>query len=200
MDKSRTDNAENILSQALMLFSARGYEAVGVQELCDASGITKPTLYYYFGNKEGLLRALIAKYSGPFHETLKQASHYEANPRQYEKDVFPTLQNLANSFFNFANQNEAYYRLHLSFVFSPQESTPNTLIREINVKQYKIIEEVFQKISAVHKNMKGKERRYSITFIGMLNSFITLVFNGYETFSERKTNELIKQFMHGIFV
>ena len=32
-------------------FMPRGYDAVGVQEIAQKAGITKPTLYYYFGSK-----------------------------------------------------------------------------------------------------------------------------------------------------
>ena len=42
------DNKETIMTCALDLFYARGYDGVGVQEIADAAGITKPTLYYYF--------------------------------------------------------------------------------------------------------------------------------------------------------
>ena len=52
------DNREAILSEALHLFYVRGYDAVGVQEIVDAAGVTKPTLYYYFGSKKGLLESL----------------------------------------------------------------------------------------------------------------------------------------------
>ena len=42
------DNKENILECALHLFFKRGYDTVGVQEIAEVSGVTKPTLYYYF--------------------------------------------------------------------------------------------------------------------------------------------------------
>ena len=45
------ENKERILECALELFYAKGYDAVGVQEIAERSGITKPTLYYYFGSK-----------------------------------------------------------------------------------------------------------------------------------------------------
>ena len=48
------DNRERILQCALELFYAKGYDAVGVQEIAQKAGITKPTLYYYFGSKYGL--------------------------------------------------------------------------------------------------------------------------------------------------
>ena len=40
------DNRERILQCALELFYAKGYDAVGVQEIAQKAGITKPTLYY----------------------------------------------------------------------------------------------------------------------------------------------------------
>lgn len=55
------DNREKILNCALELFHARGYDAVGVQEIAETAGVTKPTLYYYFGNKRGLLEALLSR-------------------------------------------------------------------------------------------------------------------------------------------
>lgn len=53
------DNKELILKSALDLFYAKGYDAVGVQEIVDKAGISKPTLYYYFGSKLGLLQNLL---------------------------------------------------------------------------------------------------------------------------------------------
>ena len=53
-------NSESIiLNKATELFSAKGYDGVGVQEICTESKITKPTLYYYFQSKTGLLSAII---------------------------------------------------------------------------------------------------------------------------------------------
>ena len=53
------DNRTNLLDCALNLFAARGYDAVGVQEIVEAAGVTKPTLYHYFVNKRGLLDVLL---------------------------------------------------------------------------------------------------------------------------------------------
>ena len=40
------DNRMNILQKALQLFYEKGYDAIGVQEIADAAGVTKPTLYH----------------------------------------------------------------------------------------------------------------------------------------------------------
>ncbi len=48
-----------ILEEAVRLFSRNGYGSTSVREVAEAAGITKPTLYYHFGSKEGLFEALI---------------------------------------------------------------------------------------------------------------------------------------------
>lgn len=50
------DNREKILNCALELFHARGYDAVGVQEIAEMAGVTKPTLYYYLETNEAFWR------------------------------------------------------------------------------------------------------------------------------------------------
>ena len=51
--------AAHVARVAARLFAARGYDATPVQAICEAAGVTKPTLYYHFGSKEGLARALL---------------------------------------------------------------------------------------------------------------------------------------------
>jgi AcrR family transcriptional regulator len=50
----------HIARSAARLFATRGYDATSVRDVTEASGVTQPTLYYHFGNKEGLGRAVVA--------------------------------------------------------------------------------------------------------------------------------------------
>lgn len=51
--------ARHIAQVASRLFASRGYDATSVREIVEAAGVTKPTLYYHFGSKEGLAQALL---------------------------------------------------------------------------------------------------------------------------------------------
>lgn len=55
---------ERLMEAALLLFTRRGYSATTVRELVEAAGVTKPVLYYYFGNKEGLFLELMRTHFG----------------------------------------------------------------------------------------------------------------------------------------
>ena len=65
------DNRQAILDSALTLFYEKGYDAVGVQQIVDSAGVTKPTLYYYFGSKQGLLSCVLEEH---FSKLEEQAS------------------------------------------------------------------------------------------------------------------------------
>lgn len=48
-----TDNS--IMTTAIDLFKAQQFEQVTVNDICQACGITKPTFYYHFSNKDQLI-------------------------------------------------------------------------------------------------------------------------------------------------
>ncbi|MDH5642067.1 MAG: TetR/AcrR family transcriptional regulator [Nitrospira sp.] len=47
------------MARAADLFADSGYDGVSVREIVEAAGVTKPVLYYHFGSKEGLARAIL---------------------------------------------------------------------------------------------------------------------------------------------
>jgi AcrR family transcriptional regulator len=60
--RPREFDPETALAAALQVFWRRGYEGASLAELTDAMGITKPSLYACFGNKEALFRKALDLY------------------------------------------------------------------------------------------------------------------------------------------
>jgi TetR/AcrR family transcriptional regulator len=55
----RKSTRGKIFTAAAKLFAERGYNGVSMRELSETTGLSKPTIYYYFGNKEGIYTALV---------------------------------------------------------------------------------------------------------------------------------------------
>ncbi len=53
---------ENALAAALAVFWRKGYEGASLSDLTDAMGISRPSLYAAFGNKEALFRQALDLY------------------------------------------------------------------------------------------------------------------------------------------
>lgn len=186
------DNRENILSCALKLFSSRGYDSVSVQEIVESAGITKPTLYYYFGSKEGLLEALIETNFNRLYDITKEAALYNG-------DLPLTLYRVVKVHFMFARENSDFYRMQLSMWFAPPESASWKIIARFNQRHFNIIEEMFIAASQHHGNMKGKHKALGATFLGMINTYTGLALNGYTELNDELIYRAVQQFMYGIF-
>ncbi|MEO1593310.1 MAG: TetR/AcrR family transcriptional regulator, partial [Cyanobacteria bacterium J06632_22] len=55
----KADKARAILTGALEVFTTQGYAAASMSRIATAAGVSKPTLYSYFQDKEGLFVALL---------------------------------------------------------------------------------------------------------------------------------------------
>lgn len=52
--QDQVSTADRIVETAARLFMQRGYRAVSINDIVRAAGVTKPTLYYHFADKEEL--------------------------------------------------------------------------------------------------------------------------------------------------
>jgi len=60
--RPREFDTEQALDLAMELFWRKGYEGTSLSDLTDTLGITRPSLYAAFGNKEKLFRTILKRY------------------------------------------------------------------------------------------------------------------------------------------
>lgn len=185
-------NRELIISEAARLFSEQGYEAVGVGTVCDASGITKPTLYHYFGSKRGLLDAIVRERGAPFMEAVREAS-------AYARDVPLGLERIAFAFSRFALRDPVFCRLRLAMSFAPPESEPGEAAAGFNHELFQCVAEFFRRAAGDHGAMRGRHRALAATFIGTVDSYVGFMLARAVTLDDRTVREAVRQFMYGIF-
>jgi AcrR family transcriptional regulator len=186
------NNRSEILANALQLFASRGYDAVGVQEIVTAAGVTKPTLYHYFGSKRGLLDTLLAEHFDPLYRSIEQAATYDG-------DLALTLNRTVSAYFDYARGHRTFYRLQLSLWFAPPDSDGFEAVSRLTHKQQQVIEELFVRATDDHGNMRGRHRAYAATFLGMVNTYVALALNGFTELDDALVRRAVHQFMHGIF-
>ena len=81
LGRPREFSCDKALDQALQVFWRKGYEGASMADLTAAMGITKPSLYAAFGNKEELFRKALDRYvdgpGGYFQEALSKPTARE---------------------------------------------------------------------------------------------------------------------------
>jgi AcrR family transcriptional regulator len=82
LGRPREFDTDTALDLALHVFWRKGYEGASMADLTEAMGITKPSLYAAFGNKEDLFRKALDRYvdgpGGYFRTGLEKATAREA--------------------------------------------------------------------------------------------------------------------------
>lgn len=187
-----TENRQRLLAVALELFAQRGYDATGVQDVVEAAGVTKPTLYHYFGSKIGLLEALIQAQSTTFLAELRQASTYEG-------DLPLTVMRLVTTYLTFARRHPDFYRLHMMLYFLPPHHEARVATAPLFEEQQRLLEGMFIAAVPGHGNLRGKHQRLAMTLVGHLNSYAFLMLNGQLGETELRPHEVVQQFIYGIY-
>lgn len=184
------NSREEILNTACSLFSQNGYDAVGVQEICEKSGITKPTLYYYFGSKKGLLQALVQEKGNALYQELEAAAEYKHNFSE-------SLKQLLKAEIAFAKQNPEYFKLHVSLMNAPQNSESAECYSQLKTRLNDLILNFFIQSTEEFGNMRSKEQLYSTLFHNNLITISSNVLSGILEDTDESIHQIIHSLMYG---
>ncbi|MGD9973721.1 MAG: TetR/AcrR family transcriptional regulator [Desulfatirhabdiaceae bacterium] len=112
-----TDNRDRILMAAASLFANRGYAATSVREIVAAAGVTKPTLYYYFKNKEDLYLQLLDMAVLTFNDICRESLEVSGSMRIRLISLFSRVFELFQEYGDMV-------KLVNAMVWGSRESTP----------------------------------------------------------------------------
>ena len=108
-----------LIEAGISLFAEKGYTGTSVREIVEKAGVSKPVLYYYFHNKQGLFRVILDSAAEKFEQILK--------------DIVTTpgtvLERLLHFYQHFYQaillQHQDLYRLVRDVIFAPPQKEPS---------------------------------------------------------------------------
>jgi AcrR family transcriptional regulator len=87
MVRERATDTTALIHAAARVFNAKGYRNATIDDIAEAAGISRPTVYKYTSNKRALLDAMVTTLTGELGEQLQEALGSEAGPEQRLRDV-----------------------------------------------------------------------------------------------------------------
>jgi AcrR family transcriptional regulator len=138
----RLDNpiAQQILRAAVHLFAHKGFAATSTREIAEASGVTKPMLYYYFESKEGLCRAALDHSLETFHARFRQVLDTPREP-------FAQLVETVWMHFEFIRENKDLARLFFALFFGPENQVPGLDLHRYTAESDQLLGQLVEKVS-----------------------------------------------------
>lgn len=105
--KEREIREDLIIDAARTVFGTKTYDKVSMQEIANAAGIAKSSIYTYFTNQEALF------VEAAFRDTQRFISELEARLR--DKDDSRKLETLITHFLEYNTRNEVYWQMITRF-------------------------------------------------------------------------------------
>jgi AcrR family transcriptional regulator len=132
-----SESRQQILDAALGLFAQKGYATTTIREIVDAVGITAPSLYYYFGSKEGLYRELMQTHCTQIDLVLESHVHTSASAKNRLKDLVVKI-------FLHVIQDKDFFRLMFTIYYGPSQGAPYCDFISYHVKFHAAIKKIIK--------------------------------------------------------
>jgi TetR/AcrR family transcriptional regulator len=116
-DSNDPDVRRLVLKCAGELFNRKGYAGTTVREIVNAAGVSKPVLYYYFGNKEGVFLELVRS---PFEKLRALLLGFEGGEGMVSERLLTLFDRL---FVLFCENIEAARLMHSTY-YGPTQGAP----------------------------------------------------------------------------
>ncbi len=117
MRRNEESTRKQILDAALRQFAAKGYSGTSVQDVISRTAFTKPTLYYHFGSKTGLFKALIEQASDECYEIIQSAGRTSECLEQQLVEIIAAM-------FQFFRDRKDLTRLAFAAAFAAPKELP----------------------------------------------------------------------------
>src|SRR5271155_1333097 len=138
MGKLISDPRQRLLDAGLKLFANRGYAGTAVQDITEEAKVTKPTLYYYFGNKEGLFQALVD-------QAMDERLHLIRQAAPPEKETVEQLTDIIVAVTDFARRKPDLLRLCFSIAFAAPGEIPSRFKKHHKMgESYQFVREIIK--------------------------------------------------------
>lgn len=153
---------QKLLAAAMDLFNRRGYASTTVREIVEAAGVTKPVLYYYFGNKEGIYVELMRRPLDEFGRLLSTA----AGERGTTKG---RVLSLCDRVFALFEKNIPTVRLMNAIYYGPPQGAPFVDIEAVHLQFQTLLKKVIEDGVRRGEIRKGRTEEAMWAVIGALN-------------------------------
>ncbi len=193
MRDSAAQTRRRLLAAGLRLFARRGYAGTSVRDIVAAAGLTKPSLYYHFGSKAGLYKALVDSAQD---ERLRLMQAAVARGRTTAE----RLEEILAAVFEFSRRNADLMRLAFATVFAARDKAPDPaeyLAKgRRNFEFIRRLVEAGQRTGELRRDVDSESLAFSI--YGQLISYIMVHLLVPQSLLDRSTARLVvRLFLEG---
>lgn len=180
-----------LISAGTALFAQRGYAGASVREIVHRAGVTKPVLYYYFQNKEGLLRAIL-DWAAEQQESL--LAHVLEKPGTAVERMI----HLFRLIYRGLSENFDLFKLIHNLIFGPPQGAPPYDLERYHRVMVDAVKEIYLKGLADGELREEDPDEVAILVIGLTNFCFHLDYLHPESMDPDRVERLLRLAFRGL--
>jgi AcrR family transcriptional regulator len=162
-DKSSTETVrQRLLAAATDLFARKGYAATTVREIVGSARVTKPVLYYYFQNKEGIYLELMR-------QTFSNVDYLVDFSRGEKGSTREKLLRFCDQTFSLFMQNIEVIRVMYAIYYGPHQGAPFFDFDAYHLKFQEAIRRLVEEGIRKGEFRKGEAENITWVILGAVN-------------------------------
>ena len=183
---------ERISQKAISIFSEKGYDAASMREIAEASGVSKPVVYYYFKSKENLCHYLTSTGLGEFRRQLQHICSDGAG------DAFERLGLMVQTHFDFCEANVEFVRFMYALTFGPDRKKIQYDFYAYDIEISGLMTELLVRASDSGLIRKGKEETAMEYMRGIISRYVMYYVDGNGQLSPGLARTIVTDMVNGL--
>jgi len=188
-----SETRADILRAALKRFAHSGYAAASVQQIVDEAKVSKPALYYYFGDKARLFQSLVDE---AHDDRLRLMEAAVARG----KDLKAQLIEILTASFDYLQKNRELMRIAFATAFAAPGEMPDGLrYSDKCERNFEFVHSVVKKaLAAGELDKRFDSHELAFGFYGQLNAYLVSQLLSPECRLDRDTaRRIVELFLAG---
>jgi TetR/AcrR family transcriptional regulator len=183
---------ERLLTSAARLFARKGYAATTVREIVAEARVTKPVLYYYFHNKEGLYSEIIQTAATRYGLLLDEAL-------QKKGTAVNRLLHLADRVLSLFMEQIEVARLAYSIYYGPAQGAPSFDFDDYHRRFHSLVTDLVKAGIANREFRRGRAEDITWMVLGAVNVALETQLSHPELGLDRRgLRQTLKLFFSGL--
>ncbi len=191
---TRNQTEERLLDSALTLFASKGFAATSVREIIEATGVTRPVLYYYCDSKQDLFERVVRwKHDNAYKEL-------DATVRA-TKGVAKQLRTIIRSTFEFCAADPRVPQLMFQTSYGPVVSELTDFLQAVADIRFGIVARVMQEAIESGELHGGDAHSLALLFCSIMDyhaNTLSRRTDSEQTLTPQLADALVDCFLYGV--
>jgi TetR/AcrR family transcriptional regulator len=192
MNKPKGQKAKALLIKiATSLFAEKGYASTSVREIVERAGVTKPVLYYYFKNKEGLFHAILE-------EAYLELEALLAQQLESQESFHDRIVAFSRQLYNLGMAHQDLNRMAQNLMFGPPKGVPAYDFDRYRERILHAIRAIYEEGLARNEVKESDPEEVAFLVFGLLSFCFNLDCLHPETADPERPLRLLRMIIRGL--